>query len=376
MRILILSCVLLWMMHFTSYAVAAYSSEHYKLDATTVAKGLQHPWALAFLPSGNMLVTERTGKLRLISPSGKLSAPIAGLPLISPQGQGGLLDIALHPNYAQHPWIYFTYASANHKGNGTELARAKLNVKKLALSELEVIFRMNPKLSGGRHFGSRIAFDQQGFLYISLGDRGDKDGAQQLDSHQGKIIRLHDDGRIPEDNPFIKQAQALPEIYSYGHRNPQGLAFNRKTNTLWQHEHGPQGGDEINIIQAGQNYGWPTITYGVNYVFATKIGEGTHKKGMLQPKHYWVPKSIAPSGMTFYHGNKFSQWQGNIFLGALRRQMLVRLVVKNNAIVHEEHIFEKKLGRIRDVREGPDGYLYLLTDADDGKVVRVQPIVD
>lgn len=355
---------------------STYDSEHYELEVVTIAEELEHPWSLAFLPTGDMLVTERSGQLRLISDKGQISKAVSGLPLISPQGQGGLLDIALHPDYGQNGWLYITYASANKQGNGTEVARAKFDSKNLRLTDLEVIFRMSPKSGGGRHFGSRMAFDQAGYLYVTLGDRGEKDAAQRLDDHRGKIIRLNDDGSIPPDNPFINTPNALPEIYSYGHRNPQGMTFNHKTKTLWQHEHGPQGGDEVNIIQRGKNYGWPIITYGVNYVFATKIGEGTHKEGMLQPIHYWVPTSIAPSGMSFYHGDKFPKWQGNLFIGTLRRQMLVRLVIENDKVVHEEHIFEEELGRIRDVRQGPDGFLYLLSDADDGKILRIQPSDD
>ena len=366
----------LFMVFLCGYSAfsTAFVSEHYTLKASVIAEGLEHPWALAFLPNGDMLVTERSGQLRLVKPNGNVSRPIRGLPLISPQGQGGLLDIILHPNYAKNGWLYLTYASKNSQGNGTEVVRAKLNKQNLKLYDVEVLFRMQPKTSGGHHFGSRMAFDQNGFLFITLGDRGEKEAAQDLNDHRGTIIRLYDDGSIPKDNPFFNTPGALPEIYSYGHRNPQGLVFNTKTNRLWQHEHGPQGGDEVNIIQPGKNYGWPTITYGVNYVFATKIGEGTHKQGMLQPIHYWVPTSIAPSGMAFYYGDAFPQWQGNIFIGALRRQMLVRLVIKDNEVVHEEHLFEKKLGRIRDVRLGPDQFLYLLTDADDGKVVRIEPV--
>lgn len=354
-----------------SSAFADYRTEHYQLETTILTEGLEHPWSLAILPDGNMLATEKVGKLRLIDKTGKISSPIKGLPQVSVNGQGGLLDVILHPQYEKTPWIYFSYAAKNSRGEGTHVARAKLATNKKKLTDVEVIFSMTPKSSGGRHFGSRMAFDDQGYLYITVGDRGERPAAQALDDHRGKIIRLHDDGSIPQDNPFINTPGALPEIYSYGHRNPQGLTFNKEDGQLWEHEHGPQGGDEVNIIGKGKNYGWPVITYGVNYGFGTKIGEGTHKQGMLQPIHYWVPKSIAPSGMSFYYGDEFPQWQGNLFIGALKNQMLVRLEIKNNIVVHEEHLLKKAFGRIRDVRAGKDGYLYLLTDDDDGKLIRL-----
>jgi len=345
----------------------------YKLQAITVSENLAHPWSLSFLPNNEMLVTERPGRLRLIDSAGKLSPAITNLPPIKADGQGGLLDVILHPNYEKTGWLYLSYASANKQGNGTEVARAKLDRKRLRLTELEVIFRMQPKTSSGHHFGSRMRFDDKGYLYITLGDRGEKDAAQQLNDHRGKIIRLHEDGTIPSDNPFYKTEGALAEIYSYGHRNPQGLSFHPTSNQLWEHEHGPQGGDEVNIILGGKNYGWPTITYGVNYFFGTKIGQGTHAPTMQHPIHYWIPKSIAPSGMSFYQGNKFPLWNGHLFIGALRDEMLVRLEIQDNKVIEEEHLLKGELGRIRDVKNGPDGYLYLLIDAPNGKVIRIQP---
>lgn len=336
----------------------------------TITDGLEHPWAMAFLPGGNILITERPGRLRIIE-NGKLNpTPIKGLPSVTAQGQGGLLDIALHPNYANNGWLYLSYSESGRGGLGTAVARAKLDGMKLI--ETEVIFRMQPKSRGGRHFGSRLVFDRKNFLYITVGDRGDRPRAQQLDDHAGSVIRLHDDGRIPSDNPFVKNKNAKAEIYSYGHRNPQGMTLHPETGKVWIHEHGPQGGDEINLIQPGRNYGWPVITYGVNYVIGTKIGEGTSKEGMEQPLYYWTP-SIAPSGMAFYTGDKFPGWRNNLFVGSLKFQLLVRLELNGTEIKNEERLLKGELGRIRDVRNGPDGLLYLLTDKGNGSLVRLEP---
>lgn len=357
----------------SGYAFAdTVNSQLHRIKVTTVTAGLEHPWSVAFLPNGRKLVTERPGRLRLIDKDGHLNPnPIQGLPKISASGQGGLLDVVLHPDYKNQPWIYFSYVAAGAKGVGTEVARAQL--KNHRLVQLQRLFRMQPKSRGGRHFGSRLAFDNKGYLYISLGDRGERPSAQDLNDHRGSLIRLHADGRIPQDNPFVGQTHSHPEIYSYGHRNMQGLAFHPQRNEIWSHEHGPQGGDELNRIQAGGNYGWPVITYGVNYVIGTKIGEGVSTPGMEQPLHYWAPKSIAPSGMAFYNGNQFPQWQGQLFIGALRDQMLVRLKLDGSKVINEEHLFKRRLGRIRDVRNGPDGYLYLLTDSDEGRLLRLEP---
>ena len=336
----------------------------------TITDGLEHPWALAFLPDGRMLVTERPGRLRIIE-NGKLNpVPIKGLPSITAQGQGGLLDITLHPDYANNGWLYLSYSEPGHGGLGTAVARAKLDGMKL--KDTEVIFRLQPKSRGGRHFGSRLVFDRENFLYITVGDRGDRPRAQRLDDHAGSVIRLRDDGRIPADNPFVKNKNSKAEIYSYGHRNPQGMMLHPETGELWIHEHGPQGGDEINLIQPGRNYGWPVITYGVNYVIGTKIGEGTHKQGMEQPLYYWTP-SIAPSGMAFYTGDKFPGWRNNLFVGSLKFQLLVRLELNGTEITKEERLLQGELGRIRDVRSGPDGFLYLLTDQSNGSLVRLEP---
>ncbi len=335
-----------------------------------ISDGLEHPWSVAFLSEHKILVTERPGRLRLIE-NGKLHPQaIQGLPDIAAVGQGGLLDVVLHPNYQDNGWIYFSYAAKDSAGQGTAVARAKLDG--LQLRNLEVLFSMPYKTSSGHHFGSRLTFDKQGYLYFSIGDRGDPERAQSLSDHAGSIIRLHDDGRIPADNPFVGVTSLKGEIYSYGHRNPQGMALNPTTGEIWIHEHGPQGGDEINRIQGGKNYGWPTITYGRNYVLGTKIGEGTHKEGLEQPLLQWTP-SIAPSGMVFYQGDAFPQWQGQLFIGALKYQMLVRLSVDGEQVIEQERLLEKEYGRIRDVRVGPDDYLYLLTDDDNGKLLRLTP---
>ncbi|MCG7871238.1 MAG: PQQ-dependent sugar dehydrogenase [Candidatus Thiodiazotropha lotti] len=336
-----------------------------------VTDQLSHPWAMVFLPDGAMLITEKNGKLRYLDAAGNLDPmPIQGLPDIRSHGQGGLLDVTLHPEFESNRYIYISYAERTGNRYGTTVMRGKL--KNHALEESEVIFRLSRKTKSRQHFGSRLVFDKQGFLFITLGDRGDSSRAQDLADHAGSLIRLHDDGRIPKDNPFLVNAKAKPEIYSYGHRNIQGAALHPVSGSLWTHEHGPQGGDEINIPAAGRNYGWPIITYGVNYVIGTKIGEGTHKAGMEQPLHTWIP-SIAPSGMTFYTGEQFPQWKGNLFVGSLKFQQLVRLEIDNNKITHEERLLSNKLGRIRDVRQGPDGMLYLLTDERNGKLVRILP---
>lgn len=335
-----------------------------------ITDGLQHPWAMAFLPDGEILLTERSGQLRIIRNKVLDPTPIAGLPKIIARGQGGLLDIALHPDYNNNQLIYFSYVAGNRKGMGTEVARAKFDGHRL--NNLQVIFTLTPKSTTTRHFGGRLLFDSHGYLYITLGDRGNRPRAQNLNDHAGSVIRLNDDGTMPKDNPFIDDPRHRPGIYSFGHRNPQGMALDPQTNNVWIHEHGPQGGDEINIIQKGQNYGWPVITYGVNYGIGTAIGEGTHKKGMLQPLYYWVP-SIAPSGMTFYSGDKFPDWNGDLLLGSLKFQLLVHLQLQDGQIIREQRFLTGKLGRIRDVRTGPDGYIYLLTDASNGSLLRLEP---
>mgnify|MGYP001824063364 FL=1 len=335
-----------------------------------LAEGLDYPWGMAFLPDGRILVTERTGSLRIVGSDGLEKKAIRGLPEITVRGQGGLLDVALDPDFVNNRYVYLSYAAKGKDGIGTEVARGRLD--DMRLEDVEVLFRATPKGNGGRHFGSRLVFDPAGRLYITLGDRGDRPRAQRLDDHAGSVIRITADGEVPKDNPFTGRPGARAEIFSIGNRNVQGASLHPDTGELWSHEHGPQGGDELNIIRAGVNYGWPVITYGVNYMTGTRIGEGTHKKGMAQPLHYWVP-SIAPSGMTFYTGDQFPQWRGNIFLGSLKFRQLVRLEIDGERVVHEERMLEDRLGRIRDVQQGPDGYLYVLTDASDGVLARLMP---
>ena len=358
-----------------------FKTEQYTVRAVSVLKGLYHPWGLAFLPDGRMLLTERRGTMRLIDGGKLVEKPVAGIPAAVEHGQGGLLDVALHPKYAENGWVYWTYNAGKTGEFGTELARGKLGGTRESpvMTNVEVLFQMQPKSAAGVHFGSRIVFDRQGYLYITLGDRGDSPDkgaahrAQQLNDHGGKSIRLHDDGRVPADNPFVKTPGARPEIFSFGNRNMQGAALHPETGRVWAHEHGPQGGDEVNILASGSNYGWPVITYGANYGSGTKIGEGTTKEGMIAPLHYWVP-SIAPSGMAFYTANNFPKWKGNLFIGALAKQTLVRLTLNGEKVVSEERMFDGKLGRIRDVRQGPDGNLYLLTDATDGELIRIEAV--
>ncbi|HZP87808.1 MAG TPA: PQQ-dependent sugar dehydrogenase [Burkholderiales bacterium] len=343
----------------------------YNVKLVILAIGLENPWSLAFLPDGRMLVTERVGRLRLLDANGKALATVSGLPKIAEIGQGGLMDVALHPQFSDNHLVYLSYAGRGDGGYGTEVVRGKLVENRL--EDVRVIFKMEPKSQSGVHFGSRLVFDGKGHLFITLGDRGNKDRAQRLDDDAGSIVRLNDDGSIPQDNPFTKQAGARPELYTKGNRNVQGAAMHPDSGQLWADEHGPQGGDELNIIRAGANYGWPLVTAGVNYGTGTKIGEATSKAGMEQPIYTWSP-SIAPSGMTFYTGDRFPQWKGNLLIGALRGRALVRLTLRGEAVQSEERMLVNDVGRIRDVRVGPDGLIYLLTDSSDGLLVRVEPI--
>jgi glucose/arabinose dehydrogenase len=299
-----------------------------------------------------------------------LEQAIAGLPTVAVHGQGGLMDVVLHPKFEDNRWVYLSYAAAGAGGVGTHVGRGRL--EGLNLTQWQTLFRLEPKTNAGQHFGSRLAFDRADRLFITLGDRGERDRAQDLADPAGSVLRLLDDGRIPADNPFVKRKGARPEIYSYGHRNLQGAALHPQTGRLWTHEHGPQGGDEVNRVRAGANYGWPVITYGREYGSGFRIGEGTHKAGLQPPLHYWVP-SIAPSGMAFYTGDRFPQWRGNLFVGALKAQLLVRLELDGERVVREERLLTGEIGRIRDVRNGPDGYLYLLTDQNPGALYRLEP---
>lgn len=353
----------------TSASAETYKSEKATFQVETVANGLEHPWGLAFLPDGRMLVTERPGRLRIVSLDGTVSPPVNGVPRVFARGQGGLLDVALDPAYASNSLIYLSYAEPGPGGGSTAVARARLDGNSLA--DLTVIFRQMPKRNAGQHFGSRLVFAPDGKLFITTGDRGKRDDAQNLGVHLGKLIRLNSDGGIPDDNPFVGADDARREIWSYGHRNMQGAALHPETGALWTVEHGARGGDELNIPQAGKNYGWPVITYGKDYSGAS-IGEGTAKSGMEQPIYYWDP-SIAPSGMAFYTGDAFPQWRGNLFIGALGYELLARLELDGAKVTHEERLLEDLDERIRDVRQGPDGLIYLLTDNEDGRLLRLMP---
>ncbi len=343
------------------------------LKPVTVASGLVNPWGLAFLPDGRMLVTERAGRMRVVGADGRLGAPLAGLPKIEVGGQGGLLDVAIDPKFAETGFVYWSYSEADPaggSGNSTAVARGRLDGN--ALKEVRVIFRQAPKFASSAHFGSRLVFARDGRLFVALGDRFDRrDDAQTLGNHHGKIVRIESDGRVPADNPFVGRAGALPEIWSLGHRNVQGAAIHPATGELWADEHGPQGGDELNLVERGKNYGWPVITYGVNYGFGTKIGEGTAKAGMEQPLARWVP-SIATSGLAFVSSDRYPGWKGNAFIGGLRGQVLVRLELDGRRVVREERLLQDWGERIRDVRQGPDGWLYVLTDSTNGRIVRLE----
>jgi glucose/arabinose dehydrogenase len=342
-----------------------------KVTVTKVATGLEHPWAVAFLPDGRMLVTERPGRLRYVSPEGKLSDPVAGVPEVYAEGQGGLLDVVLDPHFEENATIFLSYAEPGQDGrNGTAVARARLAGN--ALEDLRVIFRQEPKFASKHHFGSRLVFARDGNLFVTTGERNsERDLAQDLRTDIGKVIRITPEGEAPPDNPFVGSKDARPEIWSYGHRNLQGAALDPRTGRLWTTEHGPKGGDEINLPEPGRNYGWPVITYGREYS-GGQVGEGiSEKAGMEQPVHYWVP-SIGPSGMAFHDGRGYPQWKGQLFVGALASGQLVRLeTTPEGKVTHEERIAIGK--RVRDVREGPDGALYLVTDEDAGEILRVVP---
>ena len=349
-----------------TYAV---QSAKHAFHVNKVLDGLENPWSMAFLPDGRMLITERAGRLRLVTKSFQLHpTPIAGLPKIKAAGQGGLFDVAIHPDYAANGWIYWAYNEPGAGGWGTALARGKLQGTQM--TSVEVLFSMRPKSRKNQHFGGRIVFDTRGFVYLTLGDRGDRDRAQKMDDHAGSVIRLHEDGRVPEDNPFVRLKGALPEKWTLGNRNIQGAALHPQTGKLWTHEHGPQGGDEVNLMSAGKNYGWPVVTHGANYGLGTKIGEGQTKAGMARALKIWVP-SIAPSGMAFVNSQEFPEWSGNLLVGSLRAQTLVRLELDGDAVVGEERLLVGQIGRIRDVRVAEDGLIYLLTDAPNGALFQL-----
>ena len=355
-------------------AQTTFKSSAGPLAVETVAKGLVHPWALAFLPDGRMLVTERPGRMRVVTRDGKLSQPLGGVPPVFASGQGGLLDVALDRGFAQNRTIYFSYAEPFDGGGRTALARAQLDAGDTPrLTEVKVIFRQKGPPSRGNHFGSRIAQSADGNLFVTNGEHfSGRDMAQTLDNHFGKVVRITPDGQAPRDNPFVGKEGALPEIWSYGHRNPQGLTINPADGSPWEQEHGAQGGDEINVIKPGKNYGWPLVSYGVNY---DGSAVGTGKKtapGFEDPVWHWTP-SIAPSGMTFYTGDLFPGWKGSLINGALKYQLLSRLEIKDGKVVKEERLLAGLNERIRDVRQGPDGALYLATDNSAGRILRVSP---
>ena len=349
--------------------LGTFKSAKHRFHLVKVVDGLEHPWGLAFLPDGRMLVTERPGRLRIVADGWLVPEPVAGVPEVWDDGQGGLLDVALHPGFAENGLIYLSYASPDDDNDAaTAVARGRLVGARL--EDVEEIYVALPRDDGGRHFGSRLLF-ADGYLFVTAGERGEPDRAQDVGDPAGSVIRLLDDGRVPEDNPFIGQADARPELYSIGHRNPQGMAREAATGRIYAVEHGPKGGDELNLIEPGVNYGWPVITHGKSYM-GFKIGEGTHKEGMAQPVHYWVP-SISPSGLMIYDADRFPAWQGSFFAGALSGELLVRLEVADGKAVVEERMLEDLEERIRDVRQGPDGLIYLLTDHPEGMLLRLEP---
>lgn len=354
-----------------SAAPQTFPSSAGPIQVETVADGLQHPWALAFLPDGRMLVTERPGRMRVVTPDGKMSSPVAGLPKVFARSQGGLLDVAVDRGFSQNRTIYFCYAEPSGSGARTALARARL-AEEPYVENLRVIFRQEGPLSTGNHFGCRIVQMPDNTLILTMGDHfTPREEAQNLANHLGKIVRIAPDGSVPNDNPFAGRRGAKPEIWSYGHRNSQGAALNPSSGKLWMHEHGPRGGDEINIPQAGKNYGWPVIGFGVDYSGA-KIHEGTSKPGMEQPSRQWTPV-IAPSGMAFYTADLFPQWKNNLFIGGLVARALVRLELDGEKVTKEERLLQDLRQRIRDVRAGPDGALWLLTDSANGQLLRLTP---
>ena len=374
-RRLVLACALALSATTASLAqdTQRFRTDKVEVIVETVARNLQNPWGLAFLPDGRMLVTERPGRLRIVGPDGKLSDPVRGLPPIAARGQGGLLDVAPDPNFAQNRLVYLSFAEDRGEGRaGTSVARGRLSQDDGSLEALQVIFRQEPAYTGGNHFGSRLVFDRGGNLFVTTGDRFDlRNQAQNPANHIGKVIHITPEGRPAANNPFLNREDARPEIWSIGHRNLQSAALNPAPGELWTVEHGARGGDEVNIPQKGKNYGWPVISYGVDYSGA-KIGEGTAKAGLEQPVYYWDP-SIAPSGMAFYTGDKFPAWRGSILVGALAGRLVSRLETNGNKVTGEERMLQNLGERIRDVRQGPDGFVYLLTDSAQGRILRMRP---
>lgn len=344
------------------------SGETHEIEVEVLAENLENPWSIAFLPDGGMLIAERPGRLRFFR-DGQLSEPISGLPPIWQNGQGGLLEVALHPDYENNGWIYLAYASSDdgQKGN-TAIGRGQLEGNNLV--NFETLFRGSPLTDLSYHFGCRIVFDELNRLYFPIGDRGEMTNAQKLDNHNGKLMRINDDGSIPQENPFVEEAEAMPEIYNYGHRNIQGMAIHPLSGEIWTHEHGPRGGDEINIEKAGANYGWPLVTYGINYD-GTTISNDTTLPGITDPIHYWVP-SIAPCGMCFVSSDTYPNWKNNLMVTALAGQQIQRLTLSGTQVIDTE-ILLQGYARFRDIRQGPDGFLYVLTEGP-GQLIRLKPL--
>ena len=338
-----------------------------KFTVDTIITGLQNPWGMVFLPNNKILITERPGRVRIVQNGQLQKEEIKNVPDVHARGQGGLLDIQLHPDYKTNGWIYFSYSKPGKGGAATAVSRAKFNGN--SFTEIQEIFVAQPFINSNMHFGCRLAFDNDNYLYISTGERGTKANAQKLNNHYGKVLRIHDDGEVPDDNPFMNTTDAKPEIWCYGNRNVQGLYFDKTNNILWAHEHGPRGGDEINIIQKGKNYGWPVVTYGIDYD-GSIISNLKEKEGIETPVHVWTP-SIAPCGMTMVTGNRYPEWKGNLLVGALVLQHVARVEIKNKKAVSEERLLED-IARVRDVREAPDGYIYILTE-NPGMFLRLVP---
>ena len=358
---------------FSASGKTVIDSERASFAVETIAEGLKNPWGLAFLPDGTMLVSERAGHLRLVSADGQVWPALKGLPEIVANGQGGLLDVAIDPDYATNGRIYFSYSEPSEDGDSNSTAVASARIDDDQLVDVTRIFSQQPKVKSTSHFGSRLVFGNDGTLFVTLGERySRKEDAQTLDNHHGKVVRINTDGSVPSDNPFVDTEGALPEIWSYGHRNMQGAAIHPQTGALWSGEHGAQGGDEINIDRAGLNYGWPVITYGEDYG-GGEIGEGFKKDGMETPVYYWLP-SLATAGLTFYTGDKFPDWQGDMFVASLKGQTLSRLDIEGERVLHEERLLKDEVGkRLRHVVQGPEGYLYLLTDDSNGAILRLSP---
>jgi glucose/arabinose dehydrogenase len=354
-----------------SEAAVTTTTQQGKVRLVTVAEGLERPWGVAFLPDGRALVTERPGRLRIVGKDGRLSVPLAGVPAVDAVNQGGLLDVALDPDFAKTRLVYLSYSEPREGGNGTAVARGRLGDG--GLEKVEVIFRQLPTVKGGHHFGSRLVFARDGRLFVTLGDRfSARAQAQTLDNHMGKVVRIERDGKVPADNPFLGRPGALPQIWSYGHRNVQGAALHPGTGELWTNEHGPKGGDELNRTLPGRNYGWPVVTYGVEYSGA-KISDSPTAPGIEPPVHYWVP-SIATSGLMFYTGERFPKWRGSAFVGSLKGKHVARLEMDGNRVTSEERLLEGVVNeRVRDVEQGPDGYIYLITDEPKGRLLRIEP---